>query len=1249
MSEAEQPVEEGFGFESEKVVAAPRAAIAAASLGNTDAELLDRWFKETDFDIRDRLLVILKERKLFPQDETDKIEDEGALYPDIEDPRFIEKLLRKREFAENKQRSMADILAEGEDLCDPTKEFELSPVQRFISRFLSPETPYNSALLYHGVGVGKTCAAISTAEAYLEKYPRKQVIIIAPPNIQSGFERTIFDINSVKFGESENDINESRGCTGSTYLRLSNTEYVREKNLVNARVNRLIRKRYSMYGYLEFYNYVSKIMDRVPKGVPPERRAQIELQNLRNIFSGRLIIIDEAHNLRDIPSESEEDNLDAPGGTDEMKESEAGKKLTPVLRRILDVTEGSKLMLLTATPMYNSYREILFLFNLLLRNDKKAELSESVIFNRGIITEIGKKLLGNTASAYMSFMRGENPLSFPVRLEPQGVSRVTTWSSLAPNGATIPDAERERMVNLPLIKTEFTGDSLRFYDALTRNTIEGKGMGVNTVDLLVQAGNWLFPGDVRVREEGFSSVFEESSRGSLKTFQSRIGAPTWLKEEELPQYSSKAALLIRRLRTSKGVAFIYSRFVKSGALTLALALEANGYTLAGREIPLLQDGIQSEGGRQCARCSLKEKEHRASAAGHAFLAAKYIILTGRSEYSPNNKQSVDLARSDKNKFGEEVKVILGSQVSGEGIDLRFIRDIYVFDSWFHLNKLEQVLGRGIRTCSHALLPATDRNCTIHLLVNSFPESSRKETMDFYMYRIAMNKAVIMGKLTRFLKMNALDCNLNRDAILIQGLPPRSQIDSQGVQRPSVDVNDMPYTSVCDWIETCDYKCAKPVEVDEMTAETSTYDEYSARYRESTMKDRLRELFKKQAFYKYNDLKQAFADIPEISLVTLLSGIVDNRGFQVQTANHKGYITFRNGYYLFQPDRISDTRLPIALRVATYPVKRDEYDPILIAESKKAEAEGEGEEGEDEGEEGEGVAAEENEIDMEKTLQIWNEFRKWFTKMNGGAKDGDVPSTIVSLLTARYSKNKNELRRMKEILEMITYFYVSIYTSAELLDHYRNVLYKFIWDEFLTNEEQKVVFNELKEDIDLLPIWEEQVLESDGTIAFRILNPNTGKLEYNCDGAPCNEALVRLLEDPTRDPYQNIKADLSKTGEIYGTVNFKRGIFVFKTNRPVTPGKKPDVGSECANVSTVSAHIKLLKEIGQLSARYIRTTMGFQTEVIEGARTFKKNSNKVCMLTNMGLRVLDSMGANGKRWFYRPISTVRTGHRGLLRK
>jgi N-acetylneuraminic acid mutarotase len=85
-----------------------------------------------------------------------------------------------------------------------------------------------------------------------------------------------------------------------------------------------------------------------------------------------------------------------------------------------------------------------------------------------------------------------------------------------------------------------------------------------------------------------------------------------------------------------------------------------------------------------------------------FRPAKYILLTGRNTLFPNNAAMVSAARSDANKDGTLVKVIVGSQVASEGIDLRFVREIHVFDDWFHLNKMEQVLGRGVRTCSHAL-------------------------------------------------------------------------------------------------------------------------------------------------------------------------------------------------------------------------------------------------------------------------------------------------------------------------------------------------------------------------------------------------------------------------------------------------------------------------------------------------------------------------------------------------------------------
>ena len=43
-------------------------------------------------------------------------------------------------------------------------DFELSPHQAFVRNFMSFQTPYNSLLLFHGLGSGKTCSAIGVCE-----------------------------------------------------------------------------------------------------------------------------------------------------------------------------------------------------------------------------------------------------------------------------------------------------------------------------------------------------------------------------------------------------------------------------------------------------------------------------------------------------------------------------------------------------------------------------------------------------------------------------------------------------------------------------------------------------------------------------------------------------------------------------------------------------------------------------------------------------------------------------------------------------------------------------------------------------------------------------------------------------------------------------------------------------------------------------------------------------------------------------
>ena len=1269
-----------------------------------DEDILKEW-ETLPLDKRDELMESIGARGLYPRvmNAMDIWEAEAGLYPDTEDPRFTEKLMQKQEFAENKQDSIAEQQRDGVNPCDPEKEFELTPVQRFIGRFLSPQCPYQSALLFHGVGVGKTCAAITVAENYLQTYPRRQVLIVAPRNIQPGFRRTIFDDEALKILEDDFTPNIAKGCTGNTYLKRTGTELDRDREAISRRISQSINSRYMFMGYIQFHRMIDDLLKGIPKGLDDETAARQRDRILRREFSGRMVIIDEAHNLRDNPAESAEDDADNPGGDMELSETQAGKRLTPSLIKVLNAAEGMKLLLMSGTPMYNSYKEIIFLLNLLLMNDKKVTLSERDVFHpiNGAFTKKGEELLGAAANAYVSFMRGENPLSFPVRLPPQGTPPVA-WPENAPDGKPIAAEKRDRMTRLPFVPVQFEGASMDAYLHISQEAIEAGGLGVGSIDEMVQSGNWLFPTEdsFQIRDAGFDGCFEDIGGGGLSQFRSRRNAPKWLLRDVLGAASPKAKLTLERAQSAKGIVFIYSRFIKSGALPLALALEANGYSPWGDRKSLLVDGIQDDLGRQCAMCPKREKAH--GGAGHKFVPAKYVIITGRANVSPNNTRVIQAARAKTNIDGREVKIIIGSQVASEGIDFRFVREIYVFDSWFHLNKMEQVLGRGIRTCSHSLMNAEERNCTIHLLVNTFGGKEDTETADLYMYRNAMSKAVQMGRVTRVLKRYALDCNLNRDAIIVTGLASQRHTDSQGNVREDVDINDTPFTNVCDWIETCDYTCAKPEILDPEHFDMSTYDDYAVRWRESELKMAIRTLFKerKQPFFQVEDMREMLSAIPPKAVSGLLSDIINNQSFRIQMPVAgkmiDGYIVYRNGYYMFQPDYLSDIRIPLALRVADVPVKRDSYEPTKIQVAPTTVVEQAPKPVTEPGAETEPEAKPEPEP-VEGTLHtFWKAIKEWALSISKGeAPLEDIPEPVLKAISERYVGDA-ELRENDQLI-MVNWLYEHIQETdygekkAEYLRVLSEVLLGMIWDENLKPNEQLELL--MKENDPLATVMGKaagQIIENSGTKAFRIIDIMSGSVKYFCGNKPCSEAVARVFEADPADPLQGIQANTTTTGSIYGFVvpKGKEGRLVFKTNdRPVPPGVKPEKGGECSIVSSISYHIHMLKDIAALMAaegypkfilvedfldekvlrrkqqeetkssgkKYEKsaTEVSVRTSAYakKGKHPFKtrkfENAVRACALKDIILRWMDIMQRQkaGRRYFYRPIAALKSGHKG----
>ena len=135
------------------------------------------------------------------------------------------------------------------DIKNDPFNFELTNNQQFLKNFMNNKTPYKGLVIFHGVGVGKTCSAINISSSYRDLFYKnnKKIICLVPKNIRGGWENTIYDPSK---GEQQ--------CSGDSFEDV----IVRDKkgNVSKKDVKNIIRGYYDFYGYLAFANSVEKLI-----------------------------------------------------------------------------------------------------------------------------------------------------------------------------------------------------------------------------------------------------------------------------------------------------------------------------------------------------------------------------------------------------------------------------------------------------------------------------------------------------------------------------------------------------------------------------------------------------------------------------------------------------------------------------------------------------------------------------------------------------------------------------------------------------------------------------------------------------------------------------------------------------------------------------------------------------------------------------------------------------------------------------
>jgi hypothetical protein len=747
--------------------------------------------------------------------------NELEYYPDIDDPDFNQKIFNKKEFRDHIMRKRN---VESGLMTSMIEEmiFRRTPSQNFTAHYISSKTPYNGVLLWHGVGIGKTCTALSIAENfhdYVVSHKKKIIILTPSDTLRETWRNEIFNINK-ELDKYRKNIRSNVQCTGDRYTKeihvewsqiAKESEMVSEENYkkIKKRVNSVINKYYEILGYQMLVNKIENEMAQLnildPDIAPEFKR----IDYIKRRFSNTVIIMDEAHFIRDKSTNVAD--------TDNKKDY---KLATPYLEMIARYAENTKIILSTATPMYNEANEIIWLLNILLWNDRRAPLLESEIFKSdgSFVNELSKKKLVESAQGYISYVRSENPFDFPLKLEPIDEKHVYTPD---PIHMWIKGTIKPVKDTMSLIKDIkfFKNPMSEFQYAVFENIMRTEsGEGASGFDIKPrEASNIVFP-NKKLGDSGFSECIEYNTEKRKWTYaDSFISSPDFkpfLEESNIGEFSCKFKNILESIKTCKGIVFIYSQFLSSGISALAMVLEESGFKRCIEPNKFghvfSSSNTSNRNNDFCAK-HLKKYGELSDNEKKDFRQASYIYLESKTKSKLNDL--IRVTNDNDNTYGHNVKVILGSRVTAQGLNFRNVREVHILEPWFHFNALEQSIGRAIRRGSHNNLPPEERNTTIYIHTATPPENhkhtiKRVETSDEKAYRISYKKAEFMSEVQRLLKENAIDCenNLYGNVYLKEDYEnmDREIVDSKGNKR-TVHIYDRDNSLLCD-MRKCALTC-----------------------------------------------------------------------------------------------------------------------------------------------------------------------------------------------------------------------------------------------------------------------------------------------------------------------------------------------------------------------------------------------------------------------------------------------------------
>lgn len=321
-----------------------------------------------------------------------------------------------------------------------------------------------------------------------------------------------------------------------------------------------------------------------------------------------------------------------------------------------------------------------------------------------------------------------------------------------------------------------------------------EGDGMTTEELTAIADEDLLDAGVRVdnvdgrfeadelvdQEDEDSKSYDERIRSALRMLNDRKSE--FLSVDALETYSPKFKKMWESITSDShnGLHLVYSQFrTLEGIGIFKLVLEANGFA---------EFKIKQVGGTWRLDMTPEEmgKPKFVLYTGTESPEQKEIvrnIYNGDWKFIPSSLETDLLAISGNNLFGEVIKVFMITASGAEGISLKNTRYVHIMEPYWHPVRIQQVIGRARRICSHQDLPEKLRTVDVFLYLMKFSETqldseatielrlkdtSKRDgvtplTSDQALWEIATLKEEVTDKLLDAVKEASIDCSLHNTA------------------------------------------------------------------------------------------------------------------------------------------------------------------------------------------------------------------------------------------------------------------------------------------------------------------------------------------------------------------------------------------------------------------------------------------------------------------------------------------------------